>query len=514
MATRTAPTTRDRKGGILSRLVSAARVVAFGYDATEDTGRRRSTPSALTAEDRVLPSAKRKKLIATARDVIRNYCTAAWMVRCHLDYVSRFSFQARTGNDALDDRIEELIGWASERRNFDVSQRFSRSKAMRISEARRVLDGDIGWAKLSSGGIQLIESDRIRTPERAALLGDYKPEDFTHGVLCNKWGRIEAVCICRRGQTGSGYEFERIIPARNFWLHVYWDSTYRVDQVRGISPLAPALNTLKDVYEGLDYAMAKAKVAQMFGLAIFRQNVQRQGEGWGTAQVGVDNPPEDEEAQSAGAGEQAGDTERYEVDPGAGPFKLELEDTDRAEFLSTNTPETQLLAAMAFATDLSLKALDIPYSFYDSSKVNYYGQKADIQKYENSAHSKREDNQGLLDDWARWRLQLLVLEGTLVLPGEITVDDLDWEWIPAAMPWVDKLRELKGDVLALDNNLDSEIRIARSRGQDAYEIAGERMDFEEWVRGERDRRKLPPMPAPGARAPVAESDTTKEDDNA
>ena len=69
-------------------------------------------------------------------------------------------------------------------------------------------------------------------------------------------------------------EFERIIPAMHIWQHACWDATYRVDQVRGITPIAPALNTLQDIYEGVDLAMAKAKVAQMFGLVFFRQAVE------------------------------------------------------------------------------------------------------------------------------------------------------------------------------------------------------------------------------------------------
>jgi hypothetical protein len=43
--------------------------------------------------------------------------------------------------------------------------------------------------------------------------------------------------------------------------------------------LAAAINTLRDTYEGFDYALAQAKVAQMFALAFYREVVRTAGPG-------------------------------------------------------------------------------------------------------------------------------------------------------------------------------------------------------------------------------------------
>lgn len=501
-----AATDRRSPGGTKARFVRPLRRASrFGYDAVESDGRRRPPRSDTRSEDKILPSSKRKKMVGTARDVIRNYCTAAWMVRCHLDYVSKFSFQSRTGDDALDEAIERLICEASLPGNFEVSGRFDRNMGTRISEARRVLDGDIFWGKLSSGRVQLIEGDRVRN--HGTLPSPWTSADFCEGIATTAGGRLRAVLVCKRA--ASGYEFERIIPARHVWQHAYWDTTYRVDQVRGITPIAPALNTLQDVYEGMSLAMAKAKVAQMFGLVFYRQAVEEQ-EGWAenrTATNDADGDGLDDET-----GETAEDGDRYEVDPGKGPFKLELDAGERAEFLSTNTPESELLAFLQFSTDLALKSLDIPYSFYDATKVNYYGRKADIQQYENSAATKRGSNQQLLRAWAKWRLRSFILSGRLELPGAMILADVESEWVPCGMPWVDKLRDMKADQLALNSNLDSEVRIARRSGQDAREIARERMDFEKWLAGEREARELPPLQTAGTKVGI--TDTDKGDDNA
>ena len=61
------------------------------------------------AEDKHLNVSGRKKLIDTTRDLYRNFAPAAWAIRKHLDYTSTFSFQARTGDDALNRRIEEFL---------------------------------------------------------------------------------------------------------------------------------------------------------------------------------------------------------------------------------------------------------------------------------------------------------------------------------------------------------------------------------------------------------------------
>jgi len=502
---RSTPTTAGKRPGWLRRL-STMFAGDGGYDAVENKGRRRPPRSDTRSEDLILPSAKRKRLVGTARDVIRNYCTAAWMVRCHLDYVASFAFQARTGDDELDKKIEDFVWSAGLRKNFDIGGRYSLSKGLRISEARRVLDGDIFWAKLSSGRVQLVEGDRVRVPTGGFPVDSgYSLDDFpvsNQGISVSAGGRMQAVCVCKRNASGAGYEFERVIPARNIWQHAFWDTTYRVDQVRGITPLAPALNTLQDIYEGIDLAMAKAKVAQMFGLIFFRQAVEEQ-EGWAVQRAAAQDDDvvqtdEDGDGKDDVTGDDIEDQDRYDVDPGAGPFKIELKDTDRAEFLSTNTPESELLAFMQFATDISIKALDIPYSFYDTSKANYYGRKADIQQYEASARAKREDNQQLLDEWTAWRLRLAILDGSLVLPAGKTLDDLNWEHVPTGMPWVDKLRDMKADQLAIESNLDSEVRVARRSGQDAYEIARERMDYQEWLIKERKRRGLLDPNAPAA----------------
>ena len=80
-----------------------------GYDAVATSNRRRPPASVLRHEDQELLLERRRALVATARDVRRNYSIAAWAIRKHLDYVSTFTFHARTGDAGLNKRVEQFV---------------------------------------------------------------------------------------------------------------------------------------------------------------------------------------------------------------------------------------------------------------------------------------------------------------------------------------------------------------------------------------------------------------------
>ncbi len=207
----------------------------FGYDAVEDKDRRKPPAANTKSEDDLLTPGKRKKLTGATRDIHRNFSIAGWAIRKHLDYVSTFSFQSRTGSKELDDRIEEMFAWWMRPANCDVAGRHSLGRLIRLTEARRTVDGDVFLLKLSDGRLQAIEGDRVCTPTRGLPAG-VNAKELTHGVQADKAGRPRAYCICKRSPLG-GSAFERIVRAAFMEHHGFFD---RFDQLRGISPLAPA----------------------------------------------------------------------------------------------------------------------------------------------------------------------------------------------------------------------------------------------------------------------------------
>lgn len=422
----------------------------WDYDAITDRKRRRPPRVILGAEDQVLASADRDKLTATARDVVRNWTVASWLVKKHLDFVATFSFQARTGNELFDRRLEELVARDSMADRFDVAGRHGRARMMRLLEARATLDGDVFLMLLADGTVQAIEGDRVRTPP--GLRG---AERWTHGVLTSPAGRALAYALHDRRRGRGGFDFARILPARNVLCRGYFD---RLDQVRGVSLFAPALNGLQDTYEVMAYATAKAKLAQMFGLK------------WTRADDSVGSV-----GDATTTTDDAGDLDQSEtvIDFGQAPFSVDLDMGEDLAIVESNHPAGEMQEFARLLIMVSMKALDLPYVFWDEANTNYSGSRQAWLLYEESAAAKRADNQEVLNTWLAWKLGLWILDGRIAVPKSMALDEIRYLWLPKGLPWIDPLKEIGADIKAIEASLISRQQICLRRGRDWFDIADE-----------------------------------------
>ncbi len=440
-----------RKGGNGSKKKAGGSKPRGDYDATRPTGRRRVPISVTRSEAAVLPSGDRRKLVATARDARRNFSVAAWAIRKHLDYVSSFSFQLRSPDETLNRRVEELMTWWSLPANCDISGRHPLKRMIRIGESSRTLDGDVFLSRLRSGHLQGIEGDRC-TSTVGGLPTSAKGKNVVQGVELNEQNRALAYYISKRGRHGLSLTFEKRLPASFVDQLGYFD---RFDQVRGVSPMAPAINTLRDLYESFDYALAKAKIGQLFGLVTFRGDPNALVE-----------PNEAEKKDEDG-------NSRYDIDFGTGPYHLDLDPSDRAEILESKTPSSEFQAHTQEMIAAALKALDIPYSFYNESFTNFSGARQAWIMYDQSAESKRSDLRHSLNIITRWKLAQWIATGLLELPGGMDFRSLRWEWVSIGVPWIDPLKEVLADTEAVKFGLNSRTRINKRRGEDFFEIIDE-----------------------------------------
>lgn len=470
-------------------LAPLKKITGFSYDAVSNKGRRRPPHGRLRNEDVELSPSDRRKLVATTRDLQRNFAIAAWAIRKHLDYVSSFTFQSRTADPALNQRIEELMAWWALPWNCDVASRHPLRRLIRLLEARKTVDGDAFLLKLSSGMIQAIEGDRVRTPT-SNLPAGFDASTWAHGVKVTPSGRAMAFAICDRLQTGSGFVYRTTIPARHILHHASFD---RFDQVRGVSPIAAALNSFQDVYESVDYALMRAKVSQLFALAFYRDSDTSLGEL---------------------AGEGEGQTEPYKIDFGKGPQVLDLEPGDKAEFLESQQPSSEFQNFMQVMISVCLKSLDIPYSFYSEDFTNFYGSRGAVMQYLKSCESKREDLKLILDQLTRWRLGLFVQDGELELPNGMTTEQLKWDWVPAGVPWWDPAKEIRGDQMAVAAGFDTRTDIIRRRtGRDFRDVIDKLAEEQAYIqsRGVLITGADPSIYAPDpVVAPAAEGDSSDD----
>jgi capsid protein len=288
--------------------------------------------------------------------------------------------------------------------------------------------------KLRDGRLQAIEGDRVRSPDNRVD----PMYNWVHGIKVGAGGSMNRVAVWSRSLDGQ-YSFERDISAGNVIQLAYFDS---FDQVRGVSPLTSAIASFQDSLEVTDYARAKAKITQLFALAITREMA-------------------DDDAELYG--------DEYKVDLGRGPVKLELDPGDKAEFLESRHPSTEFQAFLTLSLQAALKSLDIPWSFYDEAYTNFFGSRAALIQYQQACKSKREDLKEMLDRITVWKIQQWMAAGILSMPAGVQqIDQIYWDWIPAGVPYWNPEQEITGDLMAVEGKLRTRSEIRREKYGDDW----------------------------------------------
>ncbi len=442
---------------------------ALNYDALEPRGRRKAAPSTVSREDVYLMGGRRTQLQANASDIARNFAIAAWAIRQHLNYVARFDFRANNKDEGLNRDIESLVEIQSRPTKFDRGGRATREKGFRLAEARSVLDGDVGLLQIVDGSLQGIESDLIRNPPKIQKDSSH---EWVDGVEVDSAGYARRFAIWGRGTGGRGYEYRKNVAAENM-IHYGFFERFASEQVRGVSPIVAALNPLRDVYEGFDLALARMKISQLFALAFFRDR--------NSAPLTQDFPDADSEGDSDNC--EANERRPAEIDLSKGPTVLDLDDGERAEFLESKSPSTELQNFSRLVVMVALKALNIPYSFFDEGHTNYSGARCSWLQYERSCLDRRDDQIEMRRRWTVWQLQRWILDGSLRLPRGQTLGDLSWEWVPLGMPWWKPSEEITGDLKAIASGLTSPQKVAKARGMgDVKDNLRETIEFIKFAR--------------------------------
>lgn len=419
------------------------------YEAVSSTNRRRTPRVTLKSADNHLKTGDRKKLISAARDMHRNFAVAGWAIRKHLDFTTQFTLQVQSGKKELDDRVENLMAWYSEPENCDVAGRHSLNQIIRLAEQHRIIDGDVFLVKLGDGKIQPIEGDRVRTPRDLPDWAD--KENVTHGVIHTSSGKARNYIVCRRNKYNQ-FELERVLRSGFVIHHGFFE---RYDQVRGISPLAPVINSLRDVHEAHEYALAKMKLSQLLGLFFYKE----------------DYDPDAEGDDVSGA---------YELNVKDSLYTVYMEPGEKVDLVESKNPSTEFANFSKQSLADALKGLDIPYSYYDEAHTNYSGAREAMLLHNKSAKAKREQVRNVLNHITRWRLGLFVEDGILNLPANTTINDLKFEWVYQGLPWIDPLKETMADIRAIEAGLASSVEVAKRRGKSAYDIADEEAKLREY----------------------------------
>ena len=458
--------------------VVRGRRYSLGYDAIDGTIRRRSPQKKTAAEITALSASGRDCASATARDDRRNMSLLAWMVRRHLDNVSRFTPHFRLGESpdlqAVNNAVARLLRWHGRRSQFDALRRHGRNEWLRMFEATKIIDGDCGGLKAKGGRLQGIEGSRIRKPTGAQAKQDAKIakriEAVTdEGVTLNPDDSVNEYCVCRRDKTTL--VFEQLIPAADLLFDGYWPE--RFDSNRGVSPLLTALNEAADVRETWQWLILKAKTTALMGLMFNR--------------TGSDEmlPTMGDPATEAPATETASYAAQLAAAVKARSIiSMDLDQGETVTEVGSNTPNPTVIPFTRELIRSVLLALDIPFTFYDSLTASFSARIADRNEYEESCEWKREKNQDVLAEIYAWLFPIWATADLFGFGSALKAAKIDpleaaaaLRWVPAGRPWLDRANEMSGHILALAAGVTSTPRICAAYGDDAYVIAREQAAY-------------------------------------
>ena len=422
---------------LLQRVKNAYK--AFRYEAVEPSATRRPIVISLRSEDRELPPEKRRALVSEARDYQRNFTLAGFALRKHLQFVSYYRFSAETPNREFNRALERRLATWKRRENCDAARRSNFDELMTILESHRAVDGDVGVLRRADGRLQLVEGDRIKSPNEGDDL-----ENWVNGVELDDVGAARRYAIWSRKRAG-GMEFQRYVDAKYFDLIAY---RTRRDQIRGVSLFAPAVKMISYLYDGLDYALAKLKLEQMMGIVTRLED--------GGSLVGA--PTTNSEAVDGALQEKFG----------RDLLHLALRPGEDASFMESNNPSQNFQTFTELVSRLIFASLDLPYSFFDGSKTNFYGSKGEFEQYLDTVEKKQSPTIATLNEWIfDWLMPNWIAEGSLTLPDGWTIEDLrhDVGWKGSGLPYWRLFEYVKETQAAINGGLVDPYALADSFGE-------------------------------------------------
>jgi len=467
------------------------RITSFGYNATQDKGRRQAPKKKRSHESVVLGNKERQTLLATAEDQARNMALVAWMIRMHLDYTADFNFNFNSGYDDLDVLVRRIFKWHGAPKNFDIAGKFGRNEFFRMFEMEKVVAGDVAALKLPGMKLQAIESDMIAKPKdipekTGKRLKKLIKELSDSGIITEATGERVSFCICNRGDNGRSVVFDHFEDAVNVIFDAYW-SRYS-SQDRGVSPLSTAINTVQDLGESFEANIVKAKLHALFGAAITRNPGGDDGYG-GAGGSGSETEGQEEDAADSHLDLNPGSLNIIDLNPGEGLATIE-----------SGTPSVEFINASYLYIQIAMLALDIPVTAFDSRKSSFSAQIADLNKYEVSARGKRRKNLYVRQDYSDWVLDTIWEDGgsrfelnAVAQRNGMSLRDVQEkvEWIPRGSPWLDKLKQILGDEKAIELRVDNAIDASSRRGGNVFDNIDKQLKVEDYELKQREAMGLP-----------------------
>ena len=239
----------------MSRMVDLAKLRNFGrFDSALESNKRGIARNISGAED-TAGTAERYKLIRAARDLADNFPPVKNLLLKFATYVAgRIDYQARTGSQEIDFEVERY--WRKWCSDCDFIRRHNFTTLLQLAVQSILRDGDCGFIIVRDGEnlrLQSVEADRIGSPYNRLIDSD----TYIGGVVLDEYGRPAEYEVYVRTINNQYIEPTKI-PAAEF-LHLF--DPARLDEYRGRSAFASALNAARDLQEAIKAEIAAIKFA-------------------------------------------------------------------------------------------------------------------------------------------------------------------------------------------------------------------------------------------------------------
>ena len=238
----------------LDRMVNQAKLRNFGRFDSALTSEKRGISRGVSGGEDTAGTRERFALIRAARDLADNFPPVRSLLLKFATYVSgRIAYQARTGDHEVDTKIEKY--WQKWTNECDFLGRHNFTTLLQLAVTAMLRDGDCGFIIVRDGEdlkLQSVEADRIGSPYDRT-----DTDKYIGGINVDEYGRPVSYTIFTR-TINNQYISPVDIVAKEF-IHLF--DAARLDEYRGRSAFATALNATRDLQEAIKAEVQAIKYA-------------------------------------------------------------------------------------------------------------------------------------------------------------------------------------------------------------------------------------------------------------
>lgn len=406
-----------------------------------------------------------------ARDLDRNDAVVGRMLTLSADMTVQAGITAKsnTGLPALNDAIDERWkAWENDPQECDSQGEMTFGQLQHLAFRQMQADGDIFGLLGDDGRVQHFESHRVRTPKNTT-------RNVVHGVLLSELRRRLQVWVTREDIDPTTplksvgdvrpYDFYDDEGRRRI---VHLRQVKRMSQTRGVTALAPIFD-LCGMAGDIHFAkLVQAQVVSCWGLFLKRTSEYEGGPapqlGEITQNTRSDGSVETIENQSPG-------------------MIIRGVKGEEPVVIDAKIPNPEYFPFIQLTHRMMMAALGLPYMLVmlDASDTNFSGWRG---AYDTAKMGWRQNQRSLVSQYVmpirHWKIADWLANDPVIarLAARKTVrSPYGCTYHPPTYPYIQPTQDALTDILMLANMLTSPQRHFASKGEDAYDIAAETIEF-------------------------------------